>query len=438
MGTRTRPHRKLAISLIVLASIVGLLSIFAIWVKRQALETDTWVNTSTKLLQDEDIQTAVSGFLVDSLYSSVDVEGQLSKRLPPQAQALAGPAAGALRELADRLALEALQRPKVQELWAEANRKAHLALLAIVENKSDTLSTAGGDVSLDLSTIVEQLGAQTGLNIAGKVPESASSIQILSSDELGAAQDGVRVLRALTYGLILAMLVLFALALYLAHGWRREALRTIGWSFVAVGILALAIRTIAGNALVGSLTDTAAAEPPVQSTWAIGTSLLRASAISTIGYGIVIVAGAWLAGPGGLARGARRGIAPVLHSRAVGYGVLAGLVLLLFWWNPTPGTSRLGPSIILILLLIVGFEALRRQTLRDFPDETWERMGERWRGRMANLGTRRRAAGDAAITTGAVDPQAERIAQLERLSSLRQSGVLDEAEFQAEKRRLLA
>jgi hypothetical protein len=52
---------------------------------------------------------------------------------------------------------------------------------------------------------------------------------------------------------------------------------------------------------------------------------------------------------------------------------------------------------------------------------------------------RREAAAAAAVPTGAPTTEADaRIAALERLGSLHDSGVLDDAEFAAEKSRILA
>jgi tetratricopeptide (TPR) repeat protein len=78
-------------------------------------------------------------------------------------------------------------------------------------------------------------------------------------------------------------------------------------------------------------------------------------------------------------------LAPILAGRATAYGALALLLLLLFWWSPTPGFERLPTSILIILLFIVGLEALRHQAIRDFPGETWERGVERWRGALRSL-----------------------------------------------------
>ena len=73
---------------------------FAIWANRQLLETDTWVDTSTELLEDEEIRTVVADFMVDELFTAVDVEAQLQAALPPRAQPPAG-SAGRRANLAD-------------------------------------------------------------------------------------------------------------------------------------------------------------------------------------------------------------------------------------------------------------------------------------------------------------------------------------------------
>src|SRR5204862_295588 len=83
-----------------LASAVAFFAVFAVWAQRQLLESDTWTQTSTKLLADERVQTALDDFLVQALFDNVDVQAQLSKALPDNIQGLAGPAASGVRELA--------------------------------------------------------------------------------------------------------------------------------------------------------------------------------------------------------------------------------------------------------------------------------------------------------------------------------------------------
>ena len=149
----------------------------ALWVKRQALETDTWAETSTELLEDESIRDAISDFIVTTIYDNIDVEQEIANALPPNAQILAAPIAGGLRQVAGQAADKALESSKVQALWEDANRRAHERLLALIEDKGEYVSTTGGTVTLDLTSLVSNVAANVGIggDVASKLPAGAAS-----------------------------------------------------------------------------------------------------------------------------------------------------------------------------------------------------------------------------------------------------------------------
>ena len=375
-------RRKLVVALIGFAALLGFVSTFAIWVNRQLLETDNWVQTSSELLEDEAIRTELAAFMVDTLFANVNVQAELEQRLPKDLKPLAGPAAGGIRQLTDDLANEALQRPRVQQAWETINRAAHQNLITVVEE--DT----GEPVTIDVGTIVEQVGSEAGLDVADKLPPEAGQIEVIPADKLDTARKIVDLLEELAFWLTALALLLFALAVYLAQSWRREALRGIGFAFIVMGIAVAAARGLAGDYVVETLATTASLEPAVSDAWTISTSLLSAGAGALIVYGIAIVIGAWLAAPGAVATAVRRALTPVMETRMIGYGALLALLLVLFWWSPTEGFERLAPSLVIIVLFVVGFEALRHQAVREFPDETWEKGTERWRGAADSLADR--------------------------------------------------
>lgn len=431
-------RRKIAIALILLGAVVGFFAVYAVWVKRQALETETWTRTSTELLEREEIRDAVADFMVAELFEHVDVQREIERRLPPEARALAGPTAGGLRQLTDQLAREALARPQVQALWEDANRAAHAQLIATIDDEGEFVSTGEGVVTLKLDRIAAEIGEDAGIgeDLSGRLPADAAEIEILRSDQLEAAQGGVRLLRVLAYGLSALTLVLFAVAVGIATGWRREALRAVGFAFVAVGALALLAHAVVGGAVVDEFAATAAAEPPVRATWEVGTSLLVATADSIVVYGLVIVLAAWVAGPSATATWVRGGVAPYLRQPRIAYSALAVLLVLILWWGPTEGTRRLLPSLLLIALLVAGVEVLRRQVVREFPNRVtlWSPAGtaQRIARRMREARERRLASSGPAGESA----EEQRIAQLERLARLREAGVLTEEELREEKRRI--
>ena len=429
-----RAHRRLAVVLIVIASLLSFLAIFAVWANRQLLNTDNWTETSSELLEKDAIRTQISTFLVDELYTNVDVNAELEQVFeqvlqPPGASALAGPAAGGLRTLANQGVDRLLSRPVPQQVWEQANRRAHRRFLEIVEGGGDTLSTSNGEVTLDLSSLLSQTQSNLGVGgrVAERLPAGAAQITLFRSSQLEAAQTAVRLLKTLAVVFVLLALVLFAVAVYLATGWRREALRACGIGLVFAGAGALVARALAGSTVVDAVATTESVRPAAEAAWSTGSSLLVDVATATLIYGIVIVIAAWLAGPTAWAVGARRGLAPFLREPRFAWGAFGVIVLVLLAWAPTPAFRLVIPALILIGLLALGVEALRRQTAREYPNASREQALQRMREWASGVGGRTRGG-----------PRDARLDQLERLGQMRDSGLLDASEYTTEKARLLS
>jgi hypothetical protein len=83
--------------IIVVASILGVVGMLAVFANRLLFNPENFANTSTQMLENPAIRSALWNYLVDQRYANVNVEGAIKSALPPQLQSLAGPAAGAVR-----------------------------------------------------------------------------------------------------------------------------------------------------------------------------------------------------------------------------------------------------------------------------------------------------------------------------------------------------
>jgi hypothetical protein len=427
--------------LVVLAALIAFVSTLTTWVNRQALDTTSWTNASAKLLEDPDVRSALSVYIVNELYDNVDVAGEFQQKLPPNLKPLAGPLAAGLRTPAEGQVDRLLGRPRVQTLWVNANRVAHEKLVAIVEDKTrDGVSTANGMVTVDLRTILIDLAHQLGLsgNLVAKIPEGAGQITVLQSDQLSLAQTAVKSIKVLSIWLVVLVLLLWALALYLARAARRATLRDIGWSIVIVGLLLLVVRRLGGDYVLNALT-TSQTRPAGNAAWLIGTEILGQIGWTLVAYGIVVVLGALLAGPTHLATRLRTWLAPILNTRqAVAWVTVGVAYLLLVLWGPTHALRTPLGVLILGALVAAGVYALRRATLLEFPDAAFgdrpgmvARAEERWSHRAHG------SAHPHAKTSNGSAP-ASAAAEIERLNDLLSSGVITDDEFQRGKERALA
>ncbi len=468
-----KPWRRRTVKgLIVLGSLLAFLSVFAIWVERQALDTGEWVNTSGKLIRNSTIRTAVGDYLVEQLYENVDVEKELEDILPGETKELAGPAAGGLRQVAGTGAEKVLETGTAQTLWETANRTAHEQLMAVLENKKEAVSTANGEVKLNLGSMLTNLAGQIGLgkSLAEQLPPDAGQITILKSEQLKTAQDIVVAIKGLALLLSILTFAVFGLAIYLTQDGRWVTVLFSGVGLIVAGLLVVVLRHVAGGVVIDQLVKQQSVKPAAEAAWSIGTSLMVSIATTIIIVGALFAAAGWLSSPTGSARGARRVMAPALDRYLpYCYGGLAAILGLYLLTASGVGLRVFLTVVVIGVMAAFGLRELSKQTAEEFPGLSYAEVLGPTRKAIAtavsdaNIGERasklklpevkrpsgggigipdvRRPAGGRRAASErpgeAMREEDARLSSLERLATLHEKGVLTDEEFAAEKARLL-
>ena len=356
--------------LLVLATILLLVSILTIFVKRQMLDNTAWNNATAQIIQDPKVQTALATFTVNQLYANVNVAQALEQRLPPNLDALAPTLAGALQQPATQGVKLALERPKIQQLFIRVSAITHQKLINVLENKTGYgISTGNGDVTLDLHQLVVEIGTQLGISSStlAKLPGKAGTITLLKSDQLSAAQAGVQAVRVASVWLLVLVLFLYGLAIYLARGARRATLRNAGLAFAFVGLACLVLRQLLGNYITNSLASPGY-EPATHRMWLIGTAVLGQIGAACVLYGVIAALAAVFAGPTRGATALRRRLAPFLNEQpGFVWAAVVFIFLLAIFWGGTHALRTWWGILLLGGLIALGVVVLRRQTLQEFP-----------------------------------------------------------------------
>jgi hypothetical protein len=459
----SRARRRTVKGLIVLGSVLAFFSVFSIWIERQALNTDDWVHTSGRLLQNQTVRAALGDYLVDQLYENVDVKKELEDILPGDTKDLAGPVSGGLRQVAGDGAERVLESSTAQTLWEDANRTAHEQLLAVLEDNKEAVSTEGGDVSLNLGSLVTNLANQVGIGatLAEKLPPDAGQIKILHSDQLKTAQNVAVAIKGLALILSILTFLTFGLAIYLYKDSRWVAILFCGIGLVAAGFAVIVARQIAGGIVVDQLVVDEGVKPAAEATWSIATSLMTSIATTVIVVGLLFALAGWLGSPTGSARATRKVIAPALRDYIpYVYTGLAIVVCIYFLSSSIQSLRSFLTTLIIAGMAAFGIHELRKQTAEEFPDakfsDTFGAPRDKVVGAVkgANLGERASKLGESAsklrlpevrrdeagseAPTAAIDAEDTRLQRLERLGELHGKGILSDDEFAAEKARILA
>ncbi|MFI5028836.1 MAG: SHOCT domain-containing protein [Solirubrobacterales bacterium] len=447
----SRGRRRVVKALVVVGSFLAFVSVFAIWIERQALNTSDWVHTSDRLIQNQKIRSALGAYLVEQLYSNINVERELEELLPGETNRLAGPLSGLVRQVAPGGVEKVLETSTAQGLWEDANRAAHEQLLAVLENKKEAVSTAEGKVTLNLGSLVTNLAGQVGIGtqLAEKLPPDAGQITILRSDQLQTAQNIAVAVKGLA--LILSLLTFIALgaAIYLSQDERWVTVLFCGIGLVVAGFAVIVARQVAGGIVVNQLVVNESVKPAAEEAWSIATSLMTSIATTVIIFGALFGVAGWLASPTGSAKVTRRVLAPALYDYpAFVYTGLAIIVAIYLLSAPTQNVRSFLTTLVLAGLAAFGIHELRRQAHEEYPDASYGQIFGRTKDRMvgavksANLSERASKLRLPEVRRpeeggGGDEDEDTRLERLERLGSLHQTGVLSDEEFAAEKARTL-
>ena len=403
--------------LLVLVALLAVLSVTTRFVRSQIFDTDRYVSTVAPLGENPAVQAEITNQITDEIFTRVDVEGltadaltaltdvsnlaanapRLDRAVVGLAPVIAGQAKGFVHDTVGTL----VQSQQFEDLWIQANRSAHTALVAVMTGNYGPNAVEvdqSGTVSISLSTIIDRVKAaltERGFAFADKIPSVDKEFVLFQSPELVKAQRAVAALDKVSVVLPWLGIACAAAAVAVApRGRRLRALSLVGLS-IALGMLVLAIGILVGRAIYLDSVPSDILSPDA-ATAVIDTVLvpLRTSLRAVAVLGIVAGLGAYLVGGSSSAIAVRRGYGQALDFvrysasgrtpnqierwanqlrvplRCTIIGIAA--LLLLFWRYPTG--LVVGWIVVIALVALVALEVLvrpARAAAQDIgPDDT--------------------------------------------------------------------
>ena len=147
----SRPLGRASGSCSCVAGLLLLLSSFAIWINRVALNTGVFTDTSSSLLDDPAIRQRGR----EPRRRRAVRERRRAGRGREAAsrtttKGLAGPATAGLRQASYQIVDRALEQPAFQQLFKVTLEETHRTLVEVLEGGGERVSTENGEVTLDL------------------------------------------------------------------------------------------------------------------------------------------------------------------------------------------------------------------------------------------------------------------------------------------------
>ncbi|MBJ7342365.1 MAG: hypothetical protein JHC46_02120, partial [Solirubrobacteraceae bacterium] len=312
---RSRGRRVSVHLLVIFATLFTILAVFANWTRQQLLDTNQWTKASSELIANPVIRDQVAIYLVDQLYTNVDVPAEIKSVLPTELQPLAPVAAAGARDLITQAANAALEQPAVQSIWTDVNKLAHEEMVKVIDGGNSYVSTTNGDITVNLGLILNEVAANVGLpsNIVAKIPPTAGQVTVVQSKDLKQVQQAVKALRTLSVVLSILAFLLFVFAVALASGRRANTLIEVGAGMIVAGLAVVLLRGAAGDAIVSGLVTDLSLQPAANAAWNIESTLLEQLATQVIVIGVMLIIAGLLGGPAKASKSVRQWLAPVLN-----------------------------------------------------------------------------------------------------------------------------
>ncbi|MGI9612490.1 MAG: hypothetical protein ACR2QO_06255 [Acidimicrobiales bacterium] len=371
-------HRWLSIGAAILAGIVLPLAVISVWARNTLLDTDEYVATISPLVDDENIQEAVSFRVTEAVSDEVDFKAIAEEVLPPNAQVLAGPIEAGAESVIAELASSVVESPTFAQLWREANREAHQNLVPLITgDNSGVVDVEKGRVVVPLGDIADdvvgRLDERLGADLSARMPEEGfdAEIVLIESQELADAQTGARWLNRLRWVFVF-LAVAFGIGAIAMSEHRRLGVRRLGIAMFASMLLTLLLYSFFRNQYMANLPEGVHNADAAVAAFDIVTAFLQRSLRSLLALGALVLVGTWVVGPSSSAvrvrdwwsalvegageGGSNREVGATVgwigsNARSLQYALAAGAGVLLVLWNHPTG-------LVILLFALVTLAAI--------------------------------------------------------------------------------
>lgn len=175
--------------LVVLSATLIITSVFLIWIQRTVLETETWTDKTTQIIQTNSVQDDVTKKVTDELFSQINIQQVVEEALPERAAPLSAPIASGIEGFVKEKTKEVIASPQFAKVWVDVNTASHESLVKSIErlntidsenNSSDVVYIVDDTLLLNLRPVLDEVKKDLIANGLTFLPEK----QVVSQERV--------------------------------------------------------------------------------------------------------------------------------------------------------------------------------------------------------------------------------------------------------------
>lgn len=241
------------------------ISVVSIWLQRTVTDTDRWVDTTTRVIQDPAVRAQVATSITARVFEQADVQAEIESILPEKVSGLSGPLTSSLQSFVNDKVNQLLQSDTFIEFWQKANGSAHSGIISSLEQGGviDEATRSVSVIYIDNDSLVLNLQpvfvalqtrlVQQGLTFVEKIPAERLAVAIPVT-EIPQMQRVLFVFDAINktalYMPIIAVVTGIS-AVYLAAR-KRKVLYGIGWFTIVLMVINIQVIYLAKYPLISA------------------------------------------------------------------------------------------------------------------------------------------------------------------------------------------
>jgi hypothetical protein len=240
--------RKISVILLVALAVALLTTAnLLFWFGNTIVKNDRFIAATSPIIKDPAVQSTMALYTTNKIFDNVDVQGNITRALPPRADFLAPQLTKQLRTGVESSLHKVLATPKFQDRWNQTLAKQHQRLITLASNQKDA------DISVN--EVFNRLTASfknTKLAfLAGKqLPAKVGDITVLHAAWLPVAHNLVVHIDAWRFIVLCLLVVCLAGATWLSRN-RRRTIYTFSLLSAAMLLASLIALRLANAAITG-------------------------------------------------------------------------------------------------------------------------------------------------------------------------------------------
>lgn len=255
--------------LLVVATVLAVVAIAAVWAERQLFDTEVWTAGATEVVHDPAVERQTADFLADQVVTQLDALQRAPGEVPVEFREALATAAAIDHRTIERAALRVIRSGDLDDPWETTIEDTHADFVRWLDG-AESRSPGDPSVVLELKPLVTRTALEAGVPkfaVDAAAEMTDTRFTLVDDGQYARARDDAAWLRDRA-GLVAPLAIVAAVLSILVARQRRWATVRVGLGAAIAGLLVVAAAPRIGERFMDAMTGDGAAPAVARAIWA--------------------------------------------------------------------------------------------------------------------------------------------------------------------------